>query len=165
MELITAIVGVVGSIAGILIGFALSEGSTRLRQQQADVEQAQSARMVMRIEIDRNLVRLQSFRKEVAQEESKLPKDAQGKWAALRNATLPLWSHTIWESQISVAAKALTEEEIKGVLSLHSKLDNLSKIHAEFLGGPRNTNFSMKLYNDFFNLADNVEAKNNPIKN
>ncbi len=164
MEVIGAILGLVGTLLGTYLGFSLSERAAKTRQVQIDRELTHSVRTVIRIEIDRNLFRLHTFLLAVQYEEAPLPRDSQGKRSALRGVNLPIWSHAIWESQLPLAAKALTESEFEQVLDFHSSLDTLSIAHIDMRDRSDNINQVNTLYNQFMELFNDVTAKGNPIR-
>ena len=109
-----ALIGLIGTIFGTIIGFALSETATWFRARRTEQKQVESVRTILSLEIAHNLSLLQQILDEPAE--------------IVSSGRLPAWSHQIWESQLPIASMALTPEEIKQVHKFHYDLYSLKKL-------------------------------------
>lgn len=131
-----AIFGVVGTILGTIVGFVLNEVATRQRERRLKKGQIQAVRTILSLEVDQNLAVLRDFWNKVNQVDRVDESEQDPELAHLRLARrlidlpMPHWSHKMWESQMSLLATALSEEEIKRVHDLHNRLDTIATIRS-----------------------------------
>lgn len=121
------------TIIGTILGFALNEIATRLREGRTEKRQIRAVRTMLSLEIDQNFALLRDFWSKVNQvDESEQDPDLARLRLARRLIELPLphWSHKIWESQMPLLATALREEEIRQVHELHNRLDTITAIRS-----------------------------------
>lgn len=164
MDLILVFVGGLMSLAGTYLGFVLSERAAQAREQRENQETVRSVRTVIRIEINRNLERIDSFLDELSQREQQLPGDERGKRDALKGVSLIHSSGSIWETQIPFAARALTQEEIEAVLDFYTALSGLSYNLVDYQNRSTMTVSSRDLYEQIITTANDLKQKGNPIK-
>lgn len=117
--LVTAIIGVAGTLIGTILGFGLNS----IQANQAKKQQIRAARSMISLELDRNLSLLRDYY-EVTQSA------ILGETRELEFPP-PVWSHKMWESQMSLLPLALTVEELKQSHHHHTELDILTEIQAE----------------------------------
>jgi hypothetical protein len=132
MEIIIAIVGIIGALAGTYLGYFLSERATRERQERADKEQAQAVRTLLEIEITYNLARLRDFWDKVNQPDTETDSFMVALNKAIRLMRLPTpnWSHRAWESQMPLLPMALKDEKlIREIHAHHAIIFTLDAIH------------------------------------
>jgi hypothetical protein len=123
-------------LAGVILGFALSELATWWRQTRADKEQAQAVRTVIYLEIDYNLARLRSFWEQVNQPDSETNPVMvrQNKASRLINLPTPYWTHRAWESQMPLLPTALRDEVlIRKVHAHYALIETLVSIHNKLI--------------------------------
>jgi len=128
--MIEALIATVGTIIGTILGFFLSEWSTKRREDRNEKKQAQSVRTLVSLEIDRNLNLLTDYWPRV--EQAADPNDdAQGRKIKLASKFIelafPEWKREILDSQLPLLAMALREQEVVQVLQFY---DRLSKVEA-----------------------------------
>lgn len=127
-------------IVGVVIGFLFSEGATRIREHETERKQARSVRLLIGLEIDRNLNLLQVFWDKVISTDVSDP-ELRSKALALKfiEYPMPRWQTEGLNSQLPHLAMALLEEEIVAVLKFQERLDLLVKLREELLKSARGT--------------------------
>jgi len=122
------------AIVGTIIGFALSEIATAIRERRSEKRQAKSVRTLLKLEMTLNLQRLQGFWAKV----SLLPetrgdfddqKRALGR--QLIDEPLPEFEREAFESQLSHLAGVLREQEVVQVLRFYDRLRRVESVRAE----------------------------------
>ncbi len=123
------------TIIGAVIGFALSEWSTRSRERRTAGETERSVRALVALEVEQNCSALAAFRGEVAEvDEDGRPGVSDPVDLARRFVQLPFppLSRRFWERHLASLPAALTPEEIRAAYQFHETLDRL-KIARELL--------------------------------
>ena len=128
--MIEALIATVGTIIGTILGFFLSEWSTKRREDRNEKKQAQSVRTLVSLEIDRNLNLLRDYWPQV--EQAADPNDgAEGRKVKFARRfvelAFPEWKREILDSQLSLLATALHEQEVVQVFQFY---DRISKVEA-----------------------------------
>ena len=98
-----AVIGVCGTIVGVVLGFRLSSR----RDRKAKDEKRVAIHEMLRTEIQHNLDQLKE-------------------WKA--STPLPVQSHQIWQSQLEAVPSALKPEDVKKVHSFYYDLYGLRKL-------------------------------------
>jgi len=132
--MIEAIIGVVGTLLGTVVGFFLSERGTKRREERNEKRQAQSVRTMVSMEIDRNLELLEESWREVNDTpESDDDQEARKRVLARRFIELPLptWNRESLDSQLLLLPMALSEQQIVRVFQFYDRLSKLGAIRTE----------------------------------
>jgi hypothetical protein len=127
-----ALIGVGGILIGIILSFCLESLRTWYRENNTK----RRVRELLRLEIDHNLKELNEFWGEMRQvEPSKIITDFQILPEVLKLTGIPLlmWSHNIWQSQLSLLHVALKDDEAKETHFIHRKLDEITNLHNKIL--------------------------------
>ncbi len=98
----------VAAIAGVVLGFGLSELGSWWRERLRARRKARGVRAVLRVEIAKNREQLRRML------------DSGG--------PLPTQSNHVWESQLASAPEALTESEIRQIHGFYYDLYGLKKV-------------------------------------
>jgi len=127
-------------LIGTILGFALNELATRLRENRTERKEARAVRTLLSLEIDQNIALLKEWWGEVTEADSpEEDPDHYRRVVANRLIELPLpsWSHKMWESQTLLLPVALKREEIMQVYDIHSGLDRLAAIRSALVAAQR----------------------------
>ena len=132
LAIIAASLGIIGTIAGTLMGYFLNKRSHREETE----DRIKSTRMLIRLEIDKNLemlnelwldmINLDSNNYEEIKDEENTKVNLAYK---LAHSNLPSWMYESWKSQFSFVPIALNENEIKNITDFYSDLDNIESIY------------------------------------
>jgi uncharacterized membrane protein len=125
-----AIIGVIGTLLGSVIGF----GSAWLQEKSKTKRQAKGTRTMIILEINHNIRMLREYYVEVTEFtflENTRKLEPREIASAAAEARPPNWSHKIWESQLHFLPVALSENEIKMVHEFHSGLNLVTAIQEE----------------------------------
>lgn len=125
--------GIIGTVIGTILGFALNERATRQREERVEKRQADSARTLLRPEIDRNWTTLLSFAYQVNLPRKGTKEEDLARAYHLVELHQPLWNRTVWETQTSLLPVALDAERIKQVHDFYAQLGNLTRICSALL--------------------------------
>lgn len=145
MDYLTVLTPVIAVLLGVLLGHVLSERSTASRERRAEVRQASSVRMLLRLEIDQNLgvVRQEQarvFRRATNQSHPEMAaveglSDRQLAQLAMQLIARPrpAWRTTMWLSQAGMLAIAFHADTVACVSEIYGELENLSATHDRLL--------------------------------
>lgn len=137
--MIETIVGIMGTLLGVVVGFVLNEIYVRGDKK----DRTGRLRMMTKLEITQNLHLLQQFWGKFQAEtwgerRTVIGEDIHDTYETLayRCATkfieteVPRWNRKIWESQFSAISSVLSEDEIIRVWNLYDDMDKISAYHA-----------------------------------
>jgi hypothetical protein len=132
-----AILSATFTASGVLtagVAFAWSVRALRRRDQEIERRQIMAVRILLRLEIDRNLELLRDFWREA---ESRFP-GHHYLAVGLQDTPLPQLSHARWENHMaqSLLPAALSAEEIRAIYELYSRLDTIVAIWNRLLALP-----------------------------
>lgn len=129
----------IGTIGGIILGWALAQLTSFFKYLYTEKKQAASVRTTLSVEIDRDIELLKTFWDELMQSPVVknpppiAPNPEVGKqWHAQRlggeilKRQFPVWSHLMLESQLSLLSSVLTVEQIKEIHRFHWHLDSIT---------------------------------------
>jgi hypothetical protein len=124
------------TILGTILGFVLSELSTRYRESRNEIRQAKSTRTIVSLEIDLNL----EFLKEFIEKANQI--DLESKGVEERKKSLahffmeypfPDWSKEAFTSQLSLLPNSLSEQEVIKVFQFYDRLQRIDVIRSNLL--------------------------------
>lgn len=120
-------------IFGTILGFALSEIATRLREAQQDRKRAVAVRAILRLEMGLNLRLLQAVWARVNPDGKTADSESTKRYYAqtLVSAPLILFSREAFSSQMPLLSNALTEAQIVKVFEFYERLNQLTVIHSQ----------------------------------
>src|SRR5258708_37830528 len=130
-QVVSALFATVTTIIGGIFGFLLSEVATRRREAREARERSQSVRLILGLEIDRNLETLRAFWTQIK------PSDETGDRRKLNMTQqfvdIPLlpFSQDGLNSQLPLLAQALPRPVIAAVFQFYDKLGKIQTRHAE----------------------------------
>jgi hypothetical protein len=139
------IVGVVGTLLGVVIAHLLNDRTERIREERRSKEQRGSVRILISTEIEQNLAMFREYWGIVnsAEAKAKTPtsnheqvqrRDEAVYWSRrLVRHPPPRWVHRSWEALTPSLATALSVSEIEAASRIHSNLDAISAIRAELI--------------------------------
>jgi hypothetical protein len=121
------IAALVTTVIGALLGFALSEVTTRRREAREEKRRGEGVRAIIRMEIDRNLGTLKAFWTAVkASDRDDLGKRRKNILAEqFVQVSLTPFSRESLSSQMSLLAASLSDVQIERVFHLYDQLDSL----------------------------------------
>ena len=130
------IIGVIGSIICVLIGFLLSEIRNWIHEKSKEKKQSESVRTIISLEIEQNLSLLENFWKRlnnfIKEEKDKDIKDKDSISTKLSYRFIEMpelnWNHKFVESQLSFMSLAFNKDEINKIMNFHSQLDAITEI-------------------------------------
>lgn len=126
-EFLTVLGTIVGTVAGAITGFLLNEYKTRKDKD----NQIKSARMLIRLEIDKNLEMLSELWDTVTKiDPDKKNSNALDLAYNLVDLNLPPWKNESWISQLSFLPIALNEDKIKDINELYNDFDIIKSIYS-----------------------------------
>ena len=133
------IAALITTVVGALLGFSLSEVSTRRREAREEKRRAEGVRVIIRMEIDRNLLALKSFWTAVkASDRDDLGRRRKNVLAEhFVQVSLAPFSRESLSSQMSLLAASLSDVQIERVFHLYDQLDNLMTIRHALADGLR----------------------------
>jgi hypothetical protein len=124
------------TIIGTIIGFALSEVATAIRECRGEKRRTRSVKTLLKLEMTLNLQGLRDFWTKVSTlPEAQEDLDSQKRALArqLIEEPIPQFERGAFESQLSHLASALEEHEVLQVLQFYDRLRRLESIRAEFI--------------------------------
>jgi len=130
------IIGVIGSIICVLIGFLFSEIRNWIHEKSKEKKQSESVRTIISLEIEQNLSLLENFWKKLnnfikeEKDEDIEDKDSIPTRLAYRFIEMPKlnWNHKFVDSQLSFMSLAFNKDEINKIMNFHSQLDAIAEI-------------------------------------
>jgi hypothetical protein len=133
------IAALVTTVIGALLGFALSEVTTRRREAREEKRRAAGVRAIIRTEIDRNLATLKAFWTAVkASDRDDLGKRRKNVLAEqFVQVSLTPFSRESLSSQMSLLAASLSDVQIERVFHLYDQLDSLMTKRGSLTGALR----------------------------
>jgi len=124
------------TLLGTILGFALSEISSRRKESRNEVRQAKATRTIVSLEIDLNL----EFLKEFIVQANRLNlenKNIQERKKALAHFFVeypfPDWSKEAFSSQLSSLPHALSEQEVIKVFQFYNRIQRIDIIRNDLL--------------------------------
>jgi hypothetical protein len=124
-QIVQPLFALITTIIGGVLGFGLSEVSTRRREAREEKRQGQAVRTIIRLEIDRNLATLKTFWTAVKAKDNADLGRRRKNILAEQFVDLPLtpFSRASLTSQMSLLAFSLTDVQIERVFRLYDRLD------------------------------------------
>ena len=137
-----ATISVVGTLAGVILGFVLTALWSWRQQASTEKRQKNTALRLASLEIEHNLTELKTYWGKVfelqPEREELYQRDPTFKFLDLsrRLITLPIpmWKHSVWDNHMGVLSAAIEETRVIGVYELHAKLDSLATIRDRLVG-------------------------------
>jgi hypothetical protein len=139
--MIIAAISIVGTLAGVLVGFVLSEFCATHRKR----DRSDRLRTLAKLEVQFNLYSLEKFWEGFQAETADLEREivgedihdtleilAQQYVNTFVDIPLPEWNRKVWESQFSTLSSVLSEDEIMRVWDIFNELDKISAFHETF---------------------------------
>lgn len=130
---ITAIAGLVAAIVGAVVGAVggwwLSERSTREREKRSDEKIGRSVRVLLSLEIDRNIRHLRDYWEGANNLANPSEHERSNDLQLARRLTLiavPIWSREAWTSQLPHVTTALHDDEILAAHNIYRHLDEFA---------------------------------------
>lgn len=111
----------------------ITDWLNKKREANAKNEQIQSARMLIGLEVDKNIEMLSELWDKVNRIDSIEEDSLISKAYNLKNSPLRSWKNESWKSQISFLPIALNRDEIKDVSNFYDDLDNIKSIHSNLV--------------------------------
>jgi len=133
-SIIPTLFAIITTIIGAVLGFLLSEISTRRREQRTEKQQARSLRAILRIEMARNLTTLKQYWSEIqAQDSDSLSPNQRSSVLAERlvNTPLPAFSREALTSQLPLVALSLSPEDIEKMFQFYDRLATLATFRTD----------------------------------
>lgn len=133
-NIIPAVFAIITTIVGGIFGFALSEFSARRREGREAKQRSESVRLILGLEIDRNLEALRAFWTEVKQHDYETPdQDRRKRDVGHKFLEIPLlsFSRDSLNSQLPLMAFALPKDMISAVFQLYDRLGKLETLRRE----------------------------------
>jgi hypothetical protein len=135
-QLINALLGVLTTIIGGIFGFALSEITTRRREARTQAAQARSVRLIVGLEIDRNIAALREMWQNV-----KTTADGQERYDRDRRDLMQMFvdgpslpfSRESLNSQLQVLPSALPHDTLTRLFAFYDGLGKVDTIRKEML--------------------------------
>ena len=124
---------VIGTIAGVIIGFLLNTVYTWIKDTRNEKRVKENVRILVYLELEQNIELLKEYWGELM---GKNPGDFIPEldfYGSLMLIPLPLWSHKMWEDQIPFIKLSFNENEIKKIHHLHLKLEKINLIQSNFI--------------------------------
>jgi hypothetical protein len=156
---------IVSAVIGVVLGFLLNELVNYLRKKGEKLQQSESIKTLIKIEIDQNLAWLS----QVSQRLVKADQEVNGtKEIQLPNflgrMSMPIWSHRLWESQLPNVTSALNPESIRKAHEFHGDLDKVSEMVLAINDNPNQVGYRKELYDQCVGLMNTLIQKGNPIR-
>ena len=138
--IIEALIAVIGTLIGALVGFMLSEWGTSRREKRNELKVAQSCRTIISLEIDLNLELLQDvWPKVITPIPGIMSIDEQSKQELLRIAfakkfievPFPELSREVFAAQLPSITNALNSQEMVRVFQFYDRLRKIETIRKE----------------------------------
>ena len=124
------------TILGTILGFILSELSTRYRESRNEIRQAKSTRTIVSLEIDLNLEFLREFIEKANQIDLENKGVEERKKALARffmEYPFPDWSKEAFTSQLPLLPNALSEQEVIKVFQFYDRIQRTDVIRNNLL--------------------------------
>ena len=122
---------VLGTISGVITGFLLNEINTRRKEKR----QIQSVRMLISLEIDKNIEMLYDLWDKVNKIDPDNENEDKMTNSEYKLINLPstYWKNESWKSQISFLPIALNKDEIRKVNDFYDDIENIKSIQLSLL--------------------------------
>jgi hypothetical protein len=119
----------VNLLIGVVLGIVLSEGVWWFRHWVLDEREKKSVSKALELEYEHNRVALMDLWQRVTSDPMPVgTHDEQDldKRYRLASATLPSWSHLMWQSNAAKLTRVLSDDEFNLLLDLHASLDTFT---------------------------------------
>lgn len=139
--MLIAAISIIGTLAGVLAGFLLSEFYATHRKR----DRSDQLRILAKLEVQQNIYSLGQFWEKFQAETADLRREIVGEdihdtleilaqqyvntFVAI---SLPEWNRKVWESQFSTLSLVLSEDEIMRVWDIFNELDKISAFYETF---------------------------------
>lgn len=172
--------GLVGAVVGALIGalaslaaVAAAERAARKREAEREVRQKAALRVLLRTEMDQNLVLLEDDRSTVAVRQDHKEGSSTERYSkgyVFGYTPSPPWNTTAWEHAVSSLGGALSDVELRRVQKFYANLHTLSAqramiaslaLHGKLSGTA--TDYKEKVANGIVSLTDSMLSEGNPL--
>jgi hypothetical protein len=126
-QIVQTLFALITTVIGGVLGFSLSEVSTRRREAREEKRRAEGVRVIIRMEIDRNLAALKTFWAAVkASDRDDLGRRRKNVLAEqFVQVSLTPFSRDSLTSQMGMLAASLSSVQIERVFHLYDRLDSL----------------------------------------
>lgn len=124
------------TILGTILGFVLSELSTRYRESRNEIRQAKSTRTIVSLEIDLNLEFLREFIEKANQinwENKSVEERKKFLARFFMEYPFPDWSKEAFTSQLPFLPNVLSEQEVIKVFQFYDRIQRIDVIRSELL--------------------------------
>ena len=123
------------TIVGTIVGFALSELATIIREGRSEKRQSKSVKTIVKLEMELNLQMLREFWSRVTQfSEPEVDPDTRKRSLARQffiEVPFPVFKREALESQLPLLAGALHEQEVVRVFQFYDHLSKLKLIESK----------------------------------
>jgi hypothetical protein len=129
MDMSDAAVNGLFLLAGVLLGFALNEGAWWLRHRLLETTERKSIRAALELEYEHNRAAMMGLWQRVTSDPMPVgthEEQSLDKRYRLASATLPSWSHLMWQSNAAKLTRVLRDDEFNLLLDLHASLDTFT---------------------------------------
>lgn len=123
-----AMIGLVGGLVGVVIGFVLEVGRSWWSDRRKAQEQAEAIRIVIQHELNHNFKILQGYQT-IANYCKKF--DLEKILTTKQSFVNPSFSYKVWDSQLSLVGTALTSSEIQKTLNFYNRIDYVDSLRLE----------------------------------
>ena len=150
-------------LVGVFAGFVLGLLGTLIQGWWKGRARSRKVKVLIRMELDDNLEGLRDLDRRIRDEEAKeLP--IPGHYPSfLARVSLPVWSHTLWVSQLPDVAGALRLKALRATHEHHRDLDNLSEMIQAIRDNPAQMGYRNELYEKCRDLMRSLLARGNPV--
>ncbi len=108
----------VSAIIGVVIGFTLHEIARSFREHRKFQEERNAARILVNLEVKRNIRLLQLFWNDIAAYD-------EPQWYPKIHGSLPNWSWEVWNSQLKIAPKIFNRSELERLYVHYGDLERI----------------------------------------
>lgn len=119
-----AVIGLIGTILGTILGFALSEISNYIRQNREFRQQKQGFISLLMLDLQAHIQGIQHLAQNI---DLITPQRNYSSTVTLS----PIWNIEMWSSQLPFLTSVLTSKQLKQIYTFYSETDSLVEIQKE----------------------------------
>jgi hypothetical protein len=152
------------ALAFFILGVLATEAARYLWMLYENREQAKAIKTLVKVEAEQNLSWVASLRQSLAVEETQLRGPAELQLPNfLGRMELPVWSHRIWESQLSRVATVLDSVTIRKIQEFHGELDKLTEKKIAIMQNENQAGYRKQLYNECETIMKDLIQRGSPV--
>ena len=154
----------VSALAGVAVGVILTEVAAFCRRRGEEGLRSKRVKTLIQVEVDHNLCLLRQLAECIKSEErvsAGQPSNVHLP-SFLAGIHLPVWSRSLWTSQLPDVASALRQDALRATCDFYGELDNITEMVQAIRDNPNQVGYRKELYDRCIGLVGSILDRGNP---